>query len=46
MSFVLIDFLLNELPMPEPKIRFQTRRPDILGEKLGIFLVFYTQILE
>jgi len=46
MSFVLIDFLVNEIPMPESKIRFHTRRPNILGEKLSVFLAYYTQILE
>ena len=46
MSFVLIDFLVTELPMPKAKIRFHTRRPDILGEKLSVFLANYTQILE
>jgi hypothetical protein len=46
MSFVLIDFLVTEFPMPETKIRFHTIRPDILGEKLSVFLANYTQILE
>jgi len=46
MGFVLIDFLVNELPIPEPKIRFHTRRSDILGEKLSFVLAYYSQILE
>jgi len=37
---------MTESPMPEPKIRFHTRRPDILGEKLSVFFAYYTQIME
>jgi hypothetical protein len=46
MSFVLIVFLVTELPISESKILFHIRRPDILGEQISVFLAYYTQILE